>query len=426
MVVRSRFTTVALFCSVLVALVLASATPARAQGDTRAAKRAYELGYKALQAGKYGEALVHYQRSYRLVPRPRTLFNVAVCQEKLSKGVDAWRSYHAFLRAAQPRDASIAAQARDRIAVLRRTLRGTLSITSNPSGAVVRLDGKRMSRGRTPLTLLVRPGKRLVRVSMTGARPAERTVTVEPEKTTSIMVPLALASAITIRAEPRDAVIKRKGQDAEARGTYDARVRPGTYEFTIRRRGYLTERLRIKALAGRTYEQRVQLKRNQTGGTFVLVGAGGATVTLDGSSQGLGVAGNTRQRFELNRVAAGEHELRVERTGYVPWMGNLHLSPGERVEVDLSLAKHPTRRARWLRWGGIGLGVAGLSLGTVFGVQALRDVASDSSSRHERGKTRAVIADGLFVAGVAGLITAWRLSKRSSSSAKIRRAYGGE
>jgi hypothetical protein len=103
-----------------VALVLAclGATSTARADDADDAEREFKLGFRALRAGDCASALVHYQRSYELVPRPRTLFNMAVCQEERGQDQEAWDSYHAFLEAAEGRDAEIVEKAKARLEIL--------------------------------------------------------------------------------------------------------------------------------------------------------------------------------------------------------------------------------------------------------------------------------------------------------------------
>ncbi|MCE9579985.1 MAG: PEGA domain-containing protein, partial [Deltaproteobacteria bacterium] len=264
------------------ALALALAPSARADTPEADAQREYQLGYQALQAGDCVVALSHYQRSYQLAPRPRTLFNMAACQETLQQDALAWRSYHAFLEQAEPRDAEIAVKARARIEALRQRLTGRLVVDSTPAGAAVVLDDDRQPRGATPLTLAIPPGTHRVRLTQPGAIPAERSVEITPEATSSLAVDLALPSAIVIQVEPADAQIVADDGGAPARGRLDRPVSPGRYAFTISRAGYRTEHVAIDAVASRTYAERVVLQPLPARATLVLAGAAGAAITVDG------------------------------------------------------------------------------------------------------------------------------------------------
>lgn len=361
--------------AVLLALGLACviASPARAEDDTKDAEREYKLGFKALDAGDAAEALVHYQRSYELMARPRTLFNIATCQEQLGQDLEAWRNYHVFLDLAEARDVTIADRARASIEALRARLRGRVVVDSTPPGAEVRIDGARDARGLTPLTLSLAPGAHVVRISMPEVAAVERTVEISPDATTSLTVALTLPSAITIHVEPDDAVIEPEDGGASVEGTFEAAASPGRHTFTIRRKGYQTEQVVVDAVAGRTYERRVTLQPDPSAATLVVEGMRG---------------------------------------------------PGETVTIALDPAPRRSRTRTALAWGSAALGVASLAGGSVLGVLALRGVTSDAPGDHDRGKSDALLADGLFVVGTAAIVAAWRLFRTSRSTATIRRVHG--
>jgi len=200
------------------------------------ARQQYEQGYQALQAGQYQAALDHYQRSYQLVARPRTLFNIAVCEEKLGRLADAVGHYKKFLEVAEARDAKFTQDAREKIAALSRQLpaaaatepkppppppvevkpppppkpravrphaasercladpAGTLRVQSNLSGATVSVDGLVVGATadasgdgaalRYPLT----PGDHDVVVERPGAAPWRERVHAAPGETIGVDV----------------------------------------------------------------------------------------------------------------------------------------------------------------------------------------------------------------------------------------------
>lgn len=315
--------------AIVVVVVLGWALSAAAQRASDEAEREYRLGYKALQAGDCAEALVHYRRSLELTPRPRTLFNIAACEEELGLQVDAWRSYHAFLDLAEERDAEIVVKAVARIAALRAMLRGQVTVESSPPGASVIVDGERQARGVTPIVLELAPGSHRIRVTMPDAVPAERTVEVRPAEGELLSVTLAPATDGTLADTVVDVV--------------PTRMPPALPPATV-------------------------------------VVAGGS--------------------------------------------GPIHLMPGEVIRVDLEAPRASSRRP--LAWGLGGLGVAAIAGGAAVGVLALRDVTSPMSDEHDRGKRRALIADGLIVAGTVAVIVAWRWLRARAPSVAITRASSGE
>jgi hypothetical protein len=400
----------------LIAMLLVGAIhSAAAESAEAAAEQEFRLGYRALQAGNCGQALVHYRRSLELAQRPRTLFNIATCEEELGQQAAAWRDYQSFLSLAEERDAAIVVEAKARIEALRKRLRGQVAIESSPSGAAVSVDGERQPRGDTPVTLSLEPGRHVVRIALPDAIPVERAVEISPDERSSLRVDLALPSVISIRAEPADAIIVPREGGASGIGRFELSVKPGRHAFEIRRDGYRTEHVEIDALVGRVHEIRVNLRPEPAGATLVITGAPTAMVVVDGKPTPVSLA------RELRTLSAGDHEVAIEHRGRTVWRRDLQFSPGEivRLDVDLSRPRSSTRRA--LAWGSAGLGVASLAAGGVVGGLALRDVTSPMSELHDRGKTRALVADGLFVVGAAALVVAWRLVRSDSAAAQITR-----
>lgn len=381
--------------------------------EVKQAKREYDLGYQDLQARRFGDALAHYQRSYELVARPRTLYNMALCEQELGQEETAYRRYQAFLAVAEARDADIVADAKTRLAALDAKLVGRVIVESTPAGATVRVDGNRAVRGKTPVTIDLAPGEHTVQIAAPGASPIERTVMVEPRANLKLSVALEYTSQIILRVEPDDATIERDGDGQVATGVFVARVPPGKYTFRVQRAGYESETLKVSVVDSQIYEQRVRMVPTITSANL-FVRSPGANVLIDGAppaSSPLPDGGVV--------LPPGEHSLSVSRAGHLTWEQTLHLSPGETVAVDVALGAK--KGSPWLRWGGFSIGAVSVVGGGVLGVMALRDVTSDEASRHDSGKSRALIADGLFVLGVATIATVWRLTRASSTKADIRR-----
>jgi hypothetical protein len=373
----------ALLAGVVAIMVVARA--AQGQPAMADAEREYRLGYQALRAGDCGLALVHYRRSLAIVTRPRTLFNIATCQEQLGQKAEAVVSYRAFLERAEPRDAAIVARARARLAALR----GRVEIETSPPGAAVLVDGDPSSRGPTPLALTLDPGRHDITVVAADGATLQRTLEVTPDGVTTLHVELPPPVRTGIPVEPRDPFVERDGG------------------------------IGADAVVGRAREPSAPRAASSLA-SLVLAGTPGATVTVDGRAAGIVPVASGR--LVLRAVRPGVHELRVTRTGSVPWRASLAFAADESVTLDLDLPPSPRRALpRALR----GLGIAGLAAGGLVGVLALRDVASASPAEHDRGKTRALVADGLIVVSTAALIAAWRLARPASPTMTIRRTLRG-
>lgn len=210
--------------------VLIASTAAHAQeSDADRAKKEYELGYAALQAGDYQQALEHYRLSYAITPRPRTLFNIAAAEERLDRIEDAIGHYTEFLAAAEERDEEFKTRARGKIAALVKKLSakaaetkaagqagaerpappppapeatrcprasdaGTLRIRGSTAGARVAIDGAVVGAtaatagSGTELVRAVSAGPHEVSVERSGSRMWSQRLHLSPGETVSVEV----------------------------------------------------------------------------------------------------------------------------------------------------------------------------------------------------------------------------------------------
>jgi tetratricopeptide (TPR) repeat protein len=85
------------FTAALAATVLSISASALAQGDDMSrAKEAFSRGQAAYDSGRYDEARTAFEESFAAFPHFRTLFNIALCEEKLGDvqgAVDMYQRY---------------------------------------------------------------------------------------------------------------------------------------------------------------------------------------------------------------------------------------------------------------------------------------------------------------------------------------------
>jgi tetratricopeptide (TPR) repeat protein len=86
------------FFSVLLALTLTVAPPARAGAPDSPARQAFEDGRRAYNLGQFPEAVAAFETSYRLSGDPTLLFNVAQAHRQAGQLELALTAYRAYLR----------------------------------------------------------------------------------------------------------------------------------------------------------------------------------------------------------------------------------------------------------------------------------------------------------------------------------------
>gem|GEM_PF-6829810 len=405
-----------------VALLAAIATSAVARPGTVArARRAYQMGYRQLQRGNYKRALRQYTRSYDLVARPRTLFNIAVCHEKLGHNAEALKHFQQFLKLAERRDYKYVDDAKKRIVGLRKRLQATVRVLSRPLGAKVFVDGSDQQAGITPLVLTLVEGQHRLEARLPGAQ-QHRVINVHGQQNTTESFRLRQTSTVEIEVEPRDAVIRRIGDHQPHTGTFRAKVPIGMHRFVIARKGYRTETIRVQVKPGVIHERVVRLVPHRNKAlVLVRTNNAGARVSLDGlviGTTSMATAPEGGRARLRHATKAGRHTLIVEDAGST-WQRRLHLSPGERISVDVKFRGN----SRIKTWGMAVIGAASMFVGSVVGVSALKDVRSDMPPLHDRGKDRAIVADALIFGGAAALLSSWYFSRRPATSASVERSH---
>ncbi len=378
------------------------------------------MGFAALTSKDFKKALTHYQRSYSEVPRPRTMYNIALCEEATGKYQAAVDHYQQFLIEAESRDADFLPLARAKLTALRKRIGAVLRVDSDPPGAAVRINGK--LEGHTPLRIDMLEGTHSIRVSRKGSRSSERDIQIRAGENAYETFDLDSLGSISLSVTPSDAKISRLGDDYDATGNYKANLSPGTYDFEVSLEGYRTRTIIIELKAGANIQKRVRLKALSNTGTITLTSdTSGANVTVDGI-----IVGSMRTREgedtpSLERsLTTGNHVVIVEAGGNKVWSDRFHLSAGETFAVDLKF-RTDSKGRKVARWGLNAAGIASVLAGLTLGGFAIVDVRSDDQDRHDRGKSRAGIADLLIGVGAVSLTGAWYL-KGGDDSVTVERS----
>jgi tetratricopeptide (TPR) repeat protein len=171
---------------------------ARSDAEALAAATAQE-GIELFKQARYAEALVVFERSFQHARVPVVAWNMARCHEELEHPDEAIAFFERF-RELSPDDdkKQIATTKIDRL--LQRYY-ATLSITVEPAGAEVLLDGK--SAGLAPLqSVRVRVGTHDVLLRLAGYEPQKRVVQVAPGQSFAFTFTLAALPALVVLDAP--------------------------------------------------------------------------------------------------------------------------------------------------------------------------------------------------------------------------------
>lgn len=149
---------------------------AGAQSRRELARAAYAAGADAYRAGRYREAADYFEKADQFLPSAAYSYNVALALDKLGDVGGALQAYRSYLK--RRVGASNAKDVLDRIEVLEKKLAQQglrqLSVSSQPSGALVSIDGAAV--GVTPWIGEIAAGSHRVRISLKGYSPVVRSV----------------------------------------------------------------------------------------------------------------------------------------------------------------------------------------------------------------------------------------------------------
>ncbi|MBI1984111.1 MAG: PEGA domain-containing protein [Acidobacteria bacterium] len=212
---------------------------------------------------------------------------------------------------------------------------GQLVVTSNISGATIRVDGNTEAEWVTPYTFSrLSPGRHNVVVTKSGYSDVQRVLEIEGGRTGTLNADLAVPSgAIAIESAPAGAQVFIDGRLAGTspveqvvgvgQHTYEVRLsgmgsRDGT--FTIREEGHIV-RLKVP-LVGDV---------SSTGIVEVRTIPPGATVYVDGKP----VGGTTPTNF---RVPAGSHTLTISLSGHRPVQKRIEVPANQSTVINERLS----------------------------------------------------------------------------------------
>jgi hypothetical protein len=157
-----------------------------------AARERFLSGVALARAGDCAAAIAEFDASFRALPRPNTLFNLAQCEEQLHRYDLAVEQYERYLAIA-PAEAEDRATVEATLRALRNLL-GTIHISVNAPQAEVWL-GDRIV-GMAPGDVLVPGGRHAIELRATGFLPGRHEVEVTARETVSVDLTLERAEQI--------------------------------------------------------------------------------------------------------------------------------------------------------------------------------------------------------------------------------------
>lgn len=152
-----------------------------------------KAGQLLFEAGKYENALTQFKDAYSRFDPPRfvipeVIWNIGRCHEELGDLLSALRAFEEFEKYADTPEYKAAAQ--KKVAEVRDKVMASVTLSVEPAGALVKVDGADI--GTAPLSEPVElmPGRHVLSLSRKGFRPREETLDIKARETRTVRVSL--------------------------------------------------------------------------------------------------------------------------------------------------------------------------------------------------------------------------------------------
>jgi hypothetical protein len=252
---------------------------------------------------------------------------------------------------------------------------GTLSVSSNPSGAAVYVDN--LYRGTTSTTVgNLAPGQHSVRLSKAGYQDWTGTVSISAGAITYLNPTLIvdqqpIYGTASITTIPSGANVYANGQyvgQTPSNGPlYFTQVVPGTYSVLISKSGYQDYTANVQVQAGQNYDYRVTLTpvSNPTTGSIAISSSpSGAEVYLNNVFKGL-------SPITLDSLTPGAYTVTLKLSGYQDWQAGAQVTAGQTTQLTATLTQAATPTPTPTQTGGLPIAVVG-ALGLMLVVMSFR------------------------------------------------------
>ena len=218
---------------------------------------------------------------------------------------------------------------------------GSISISSNPSGADIYLNGE--YQGTTPKTISdVPPGDHKIELKKSGYEDWSDSVSVRADETESVSAGLKPETviqetgSISITSEPSGAEIYLDGKYQGTTPMTLSDVISGDHKIELKKSGYEDWSYSVSVKADETESVSAGLKPETviTGSISITSEPAGAEIYLDGKYQGT-------TPMTLSDVISGDHKIKLKKSGYEDWSYSVSVKADEIEYVSAELISPP-------------------------------------------------------------------------------------
>lgn len=210
---------------------------------------------------------------------------------------------------------------------------GTLSISSNPSGAEAYVDGQFV--GFTPVRFGTTAGSHEVRIQLGGYETFSTRVNLSGGRTLPIDASLSAVrqtGTVTFSSQPQGAQVFINGQSMGTTPTGAMTLDAGTYQARFSLNGYDDAVVNFTVSSGTSQTVSGSLQA-RAGNLIIVANVGGASVFINGSQ--IGSIPNGSGRLDIPNLPAGRHELVVIAPGFRTFMTEFDIRAGQTAQLNV-------------------------------------------------------------------------------------------
>ena len=208
------------------------------------------------------------------------------------------------------------------------------SITSDPAGAAVKIDG--IQRGTTPLDIALTPGARLVELSLKDYENAVRTLDCAPGAAASADFKLAPVTApVLISTEPAGVSVTRDGAFAGVTPLLLPEVPVGRYRIDLALAGYKPQQVELNVSTATPQQIKTTLI-NSSATLDISSEPAGATVSVNGIHRGAAPV-------LVDKIQEGKSIVEISAEGFAAYKEEITLAAGETFALHAKLAALPAK-----------------------------------------------------------------------------------
>lgn len=212
----------------------------------------------------------------------------------------------------------------------------TVTLSSQPAAAAVRIDGSLV--GRTPLTTEVLEGNRALEISLAGFKPHRGRIQVKAEETLELPTVRLLPNdgSLTLSSEPSGATVT---VDGEYRGQtpLEVTMAPGRrYAVSLSKRGYETRTLELAVASGENRSEIIALVE-RLGEVEIITRPAGAELFVNGE-----LRGSANQTLRLQAVP---QQIEIRKQGFISQTQTLTPTPGVSQALEVTLLTEQEAKA---------------------------------------------------------------------------------